>query len=331
MPPRKKPSGPPGDPIMRAQRQKDGIYCSICWEDFDEPVVLGECGHTFCRECLTPDGFNWMPEWITNVKCPTCAHVTKTHPRANFALIDFLRAETERRKKLDQKEKDLIMFETVLNARENFLNEKKKDLENKAVQQGNTTATASLGLNLTLSQSVLPAPMQCGTTRSRRWANDRTAQPTPSTTNDFKYPSPRMNGSSTMGGSEAIQVDSQESDGVELVGVAGSPLHGGRAVARPGYPDKRIAEPIEDSDLSDWSDKENVGSTKQLDILPPGPTTPLEQWDDQESICDVDPAEWWLPSDFVAPDMEAEAIETAIQRSLEDVGDAADPTLGMDV
>ncbi|XP_015284702.1 PREDICTED: tripartite motif-containing protein 7-like [Gekko japonicus] len=43
--------------------------CSICLEFFRDPVMIAECGHTFCRACLT---LSWGESGAAEPSCPQC-------------------------------------------------------------------------------------------------------------------------------------------------------------------------------------------------------------------------------------------------------------------
>ncbi len=45
----------------------DHLKCNICLEVFNKPVALKECGHVFCKNCIS--------KWKNN--CPNC--------RSNFS------------------------------------------------------------------------------------------------------------------------------------------------------------------------------------------------------------------------------------------------------
>ncbi|XP_070592733.1 zinc finger protein RFP-like [Erythrolamprus reginae] len=52
--------------------------CSICLEYFQDPVLIPECGHNFCRGCLTRS-------WETSESEPSCPQCRQT-----FALLSVL-------------------------------------------------------------------------------------------------------------------------------------------------------------------------------------------------------------------------------------------------
>uniref|UniRef100_A0A672U0B2 Uncharacterized protein n=1 Tax=Strigops habroptila TaxID=2489341 RepID=A0A672U0B2_STRHB len=43
------------------------IHCSVCLEYLQDPVLL-ECGHNFCRGCIT----RWWAELLRDFPCPVC-------------------------------------------------------------------------------------------------------------------------------------------------------------------------------------------------------------------------------------------------------------------
>uniref|UniRef100_A0A674IN67 RING-type E3 ubiquitin transferase n=1 Tax=Terrapene triunguis TaxID=2587831 RepID=A0A674IN67_9SAUR len=42
--------------------------CSICLDYFKDPVMIIDCGHNFCRACIT----QCLWGWETNLSCPCC-------------------------------------------------------------------------------------------------------------------------------------------------------------------------------------------------------------------------------------------------------------------
>lgn len=62
----------------------DLLDCPICLQTFNDPVLLGDCGHTFCRQCV---------ERIqAPLRCPTCrSNFTARTILPNFALRMLLR------------------------------------------------------------------------------------------------------------------------------------------------------------------------------------------------------------------------------------------------
>ncbi|XP_042873937.1 uncharacterized protein LOC122254345 isoform X2 [Penaeus japonicus] len=80
------------------------ITCSVCSEvyseeDGREPVMLPECGHTFCRECL-------ISLQCSSVTCPSCRkHYTGLHVETlpvNFAQLGIASALANIQKSKDQ-------------------------------------------------------------------------------------------------------------------------------------------------------------------------------------------------------------------------------------
>ncbi|KAL8213178.1 UNVERIFIED_CONTAM: hypothetical protein K2H54_061131 [Gekko kuhli] len=45
------------------------VTCPICLEYFRDPVILAECGHNFCRVCLTR---SWLEAEAEEASCPVC-------------------------------------------------------------------------------------------------------------------------------------------------------------------------------------------------------------------------------------------------------------------
>jgi len=69
--------------LPRLQIELEDVYCAICLEIYQDPTCIGECHHTFCRDCLHlllkgADNQNLpQKESETNttgitVNCPTC-------------------------------------------------------------------------------------------------------------------------------------------------------------------------------------------------------------------------------------------------------------------
>ncbi|XP_060706992.1 zinc-binding protein A33-like [Hemiscyllium ocellatum] len=73
--------------------------CPICLDFFTEPVIL-DCGHNFCRSCITQ---SWEKKEINS--CPECREeFPERNLRVNRALANL--AEKARKLKLDPKEKE---------------------------------------------------------------------------------------------------------------------------------------------------------------------------------------------------------------------------------
>ncbi|XP_061475234.1 zinc finger protein RFP-like [Rhineura floridana] len=64
------------DPV---QALREEITCSICLNDFTDPVMIVGCGHNFCRACITK---SWNDS-LKNVSCPQCR---KTFSEAKLQL-----------------------------------------------------------------------------------------------------------------------------------------------------------------------------------------------------------------------------------------------------
>ena len=45
----------------------EDLLCPICTDPLEEPVSANQCGHTFCRKCITNT-------FCTMSQCPTCRH-----------------------------------------------------------------------------------------------------------------------------------------------------------------------------------------------------------------------------------------------------------------
>ncbi|XP_060706983.1 zinc-binding protein A33-like isoform X2 [Hemiscyllium ocellatum] len=80
-------------------RLTEEAVCPICLDFFIEPVTL-ECGHNFCRSCITQ---SWENKEINS--CPECREVfPERNLRVNRALVNL--AEEARKLKLDPKEQE---------------------------------------------------------------------------------------------------------------------------------------------------------------------------------------------------------------------------------
>ncbi|XP_032998363.1 LOW QUALITY PROTEIN: tripartite motif-containing protein 52-like [Lacerta agilis] len=53
---------------VHIQRLRDEATCSICLDYFKDPVTIPECGHNFCRSCLT----QCWGESEAEASCPQC-------------------------------------------------------------------------------------------------------------------------------------------------------------------------------------------------------------------------------------------------------------------
>ncbi|XP_061475069.1 E3 ubiquitin-protein ligase TRIM39-like [Rhineura floridana] len=51
-----------------AKHLQDEATCSICYDYFQDPVMIIECGHNFCRTCIS----NYRKASGSNVCCPEC-------------------------------------------------------------------------------------------------------------------------------------------------------------------------------------------------------------------------------------------------------------------
>ncbi|XP_020633743.3 E3 ubiquitin-protein ligase TRIM39 [Pogona vitticeps] len=85
--------------------------CSICLEYFEDPVTL-ECGHNFCRACLT----QCWEELQEGVSCPQCRAKVRKHLFSNCQLANMveiakqLRLQEERRGVCEQHWEPLKLF-----------------------------------------------------------------------------------------------------------------------------------------------------------------------------------------------------------------------------
>ncbi|XP_043534307.1 nuclear factor 7, brain-like [Chiloscyllium plagiosum] len=80
-------------------RLTEEAVCPICLDFFTDPLTL-ECGHNFCRSCITQ---SWEKKEINS--CPECREeFPERNLRVNRALANL--AEGARKLKLDPKEKE---------------------------------------------------------------------------------------------------------------------------------------------------------------------------------------------------------------------------------
>ncbi|KAL8212934.1 UNVERIFIED_CONTAM: hypothetical protein K2H54_059675 [Gekko kuhli] len=62
--------------------------CSICLEFFQDPVTIAECGHSFCRACLTR---SWGESGAAQPSCPQCrGKAQEGSLRPNRQLANFV-------------------------------------------------------------------------------------------------------------------------------------------------------------------------------------------------------------------------------------------------
>ncbi|XP_060706383.1 zinc-binding protein A33-like [Hemiscyllium ocellatum] len=82
---------------QQLRRLTEEVICPICLDFFSDPVTL-DCGHNFCRSCITQ---SWEKKKINS--CPECREVfPERNLRVNRALANL--AEEARKLKLDSKE-----------------------------------------------------------------------------------------------------------------------------------------------------------------------------------------------------------------------------------
>ncbi|XP_043540689.1 E3 ubiquitin-protein ligase TRIM17-like, partial [Chiloscyllium plagiosum] len=80
-------------------RLTEEVICPICLDFFTDPVTL-DCGHNFCRSCITQ---SWEKKEINS--CPECREVfPERNLRVNRAIANL--AEEARKLKLYPKEKE---------------------------------------------------------------------------------------------------------------------------------------------------------------------------------------------------------------------------------
>ncbi|KAG7492538.1 hypothetical protein MATL_G00015400 [Megalops atlanticus] len=70
----------------KATFSEEELCCSVCFEIFKDPVVLG-CSHSFCRVCLQ---HCWEEKWFQ--ECPICRRVFFMEPLPNLALRNIVEA-----------------------------------------------------------------------------------------------------------------------------------------------------------------------------------------------------------------------------------------------
>uniref|UniRef100_A0A8C3FI46 RING-type domain-containing protein n=1 Tax=Chrysemys picta bellii TaxID=8478 RepID=A0A8C3FI46_CHRPI len=55
-------------PIRGMEQLREDVTCSICLDILDDPVSI-ECGHNFCRGCLS---IHWSEVSAQGCRCPEC-------------------------------------------------------------------------------------------------------------------------------------------------------------------------------------------------------------------------------------------------------------------
>ncbi|XP_015273723.1 PREDICTED: zinc finger protein RFP-like [Gekko japonicus] len=74
-----------GDPVRELSEE---LTCPICLEYFSDPVILTECGHHFCRDCLTR---SWGESETAEASCPVCKQTARTRDlRPNRQLANVV-------------------------------------------------------------------------------------------------------------------------------------------------------------------------------------------------------------------------------------------------
>ncbi|XP_027526129.1 E3 ubiquitin-protein ligase TRIM7-like, partial [Neopelma chrysocephalum] len=66
-PPPAPPAAPPA-PCSAARSLQDELTCPVCLEYFNDPVLVAECGHNFCRACVT----QCWEDSARRLCCPQC-------------------------------------------------------------------------------------------------------------------------------------------------------------------------------------------------------------------------------------------------------------------
>ncbi|KAJ7717031.1 hypothetical protein B0H16DRAFT_1612377 [Mycena metata] len=59
--------------------------CAICMMDYEETLIVGSCGHSFCRECITSHVQSKLEARQFPITCPAC--VTSTEHLTNPSVI----------------------------------------------------------------------------------------------------------------------------------------------------------------------------------------------------------------------------------------------------
>uniref|UniRef100_A0A674IL17 RING-type domain-containing protein n=1 Tax=Terrapene triunguis TaxID=2587831 RepID=A0A674IL17_9SAUR len=75
-----------GTPVREIQEETN---CSICLEYLTDPVTL-QCGHNFCRVCITQYCETWEELDSDPLCCPSCrARIRKGALRKNYQLANI--------------------------------------------------------------------------------------------------------------------------------------------------------------------------------------------------------------------------------------------------
>lgn len=67
-PPAPPPPAAPAAPCSAARSLQDELTCPVCLEYFSDPVLVTECGHNFCRACVT----QCWEDSARRLCCPQC-------------------------------------------------------------------------------------------------------------------------------------------------------------------------------------------------------------------------------------------------------------------
>jgi len=92
MPCKRPAAAPVGNPmalqIHRSTAVLENAQCPICFDTFQDPVLLSDCAHTFCRRCVLPMTESYGPP----PRCPSCRKPFRRNSvLPNYALAALLR------------------------------------------------------------------------------------------------------------------------------------------------------------------------------------------------------------------------------------------------
>ena len=72
--------------ILPEAAMSDLLMCPVCLETVEDPHVLPQCGHTFCKRCI-----GGAAQGRATLRCPTCRQSNQVaQARPNFALRQLL-------------------------------------------------------------------------------------------------------------------------------------------------------------------------------------------------------------------------------------------------
>ncbi|XP_067420025.1 LOW QUALITY PROTEIN: E3 ubiquitin-protein ligase TRIM39-like [Emydura macquarii macquarii] len=85
---------------------QDEVTCSVCLEYFTEPVTI-ECGHNFCRACISQHCEQWEKGRRPELSCPQCrAQFQKGEFRPNTQLNNIVQMIKELRTKPGKEQRE---------------------------------------------------------------------------------------------------------------------------------------------------------------------------------------------------------------------------------